>query len=149
MSSEPNEELRRRFDEINCSDDRMFAEPPTHFVIETMQWRGQPMYWQSIATLIWIGRLRECWERLGGNSLDYFEIVRDVVKLYNCGATARKDSHVRASIETLYGGKSAKGSSGFPGPLYGISKHAWQALGLGITWFAQFVGEADDRGARV
>lgn len=152
-STESNAKLRSRFiDGSFVGKDTVIFEAeqgrPTHVVIETMQWRGQPMYWQSIATLIWVGRFQEAWTRIG-DELNYHEIVREAVKLYCCGSTARKDQNVRASLEERYGGKSARGNVDFPGPLYGISKHAWQALGLGVTWFAQRVGEADPDGRRV
>lgn len=144
-TAQSNEELIRQL-----RDPSSFSVRPTHMAIETMQWRGQPMFWQSIATLIWIGRMKEAWSNSSDPRLfEYTEIVREAVKLYCCGATARKDQNVVAALLELYGGKGAKGDSTFPGPLYGIAKHAWQALGLGVTWAAMRRGEAAQNGSRV
>ena len=45
-----------------------------------------------------------------------------------------KDAQVRARCIELHGGdrRSAQGVKKAPGPLYGVSGHAWQALGLAL-----------------
>ena len=47
------------------------------------------------------------------------------------------DSKVRAACiadHTVPGGPPAVGKKASPGPLYGVSSHAWQALGLILAW---------------
>lgn len=55
-----------------------------------------------------------------------------------CNTTKAKDSNIRQAILDLYpsigGGKTPQvGTKKEPGPLYGISGDAWQALGIGLT----------------
>ena len=47
---------------------------------------------------------------------------------------AGKDAQVRARCIELHGGdrRTAQGVKASPGPLYGVSGHAWQALGLAL-----------------
>ena len=46
------------------------------------------------------------------------------------------DSRVRAACIADHGGTqvAAVGRKASPGPLYGVSSHAWQALGLVLAW---------------
>ena len=51
------------------------------------------------------------------------------------------DSRVRAACIADHGGTAAVGRKASPGPLYGVSSHAWQALGLVLAWMeAQDIG---------
>lgn len=50
------------------------------------------------------------------------------------------DSRVRAACildHQVPGGPSAIGKKANPGPLYGVSSHAWQALGLVLAWIEE------------
>jgi len=57
---------------------------------------------------------------------------RDVLQALNCAKQGNKDSLVRQACIELHGGdpKVARGTKKAPGRLYGVSSHAWQALGL-------------------
>lgn len=46
------------------------------------------------------------------------------------------DGQVREAMLARHGGtkQAAQGSKKAPGPLYGLSSHAWQALGLVVAW---------------
>lgn len=82
-------------------------------------------------TVEWIGRFREAWESRGGV---FVRVYRRDVKLHLCGSAKAKDGNVRQALLDLYGGKEiAVGKKKDPGPLYGVSGHAWQALAVGIT----------------
>lgn len=50
------------------------------------------------------------------------------------GGKGNKDSKVRARLIELHGGtkQAAQGTKKAPGPLYGVSSHSWQALGLAL-----------------
>lgn len=47
-----------------------------------------------------------------------------------------KDAQVRRAMIARHGGtqRAAVGVKASPGPLYGVSRHAWQALGLVVAW---------------
>lgn len=52
---------------------------------------------------------------------------------------AGKDAQIREAMIELHGGSKAAavGTKKAPGPLYGVSGHAWQALGLVRGWMAR------------
>ena len=142
------------------------AEPPAvslagpHvLVVETMQPRGQPMYRQGMAALVWVGRFVECW----GGEFGY--LTRDAVKAHLIprafGNT--KDSHVRAALVERFGGTDVAlerqrtcprckgkghvarsiddcsechglGKVGADGPLRGVKADAWAALAVAVAW---------------
>lgn len=62
------------------------------------------------------------------------EVLRHLGVLSGKGAA---DSRVRAACiadHEVPGGMPAVGRKGSPGPLYGVSSHAWQALGLVLAF---------------
>jgi hypothetical protein len=79
-------------------------------------------------TCVWIGRFYEAW---GCGEFVY----RKDVKMHLCGQTKAKDSNIRQAIMDMYGStrQVAIGTKKEPGPLYGVSKDVWAALGVGIT----------------
>lgn len=77
-----------------------------------------------------VGRLMERCDVLG---LDYHLYYRrEVLQALGCARQGNKDSHVRNALIELHGGDKATaiGKKRHPGPLYGLSSHAWQALGV-------------------
>ena len=79
-------------------------------------------------TCVWIGRFAEAW---GDAELIY----RKDVKIHLCGQTRAKDSNIRQAIMDKYGSERsiAIGTKKQPGPLYGVSKDIWAALGVALT----------------
>jgi len=62
------------------------------------------------------------------------EVLRALGVLSGLGSS---DSRVRAACIADHetpGGPPAVGRKATPGPLYGVSSHAWQALGLVLAW---------------
>lgn len=59
------------------------------------------------------------------------EVLRELGVLSGTGSA---DSRVRAACIADHGGDGAVGRKSAPGPLYGVSSHAWQALGLVLAW---------------
>jgi hypothetical protein len=57
---------------------------------------------------------------------------REVLQALACARKGNKDSLVRLALIELHGGDraSAIGRKKSPGPLYGLSSHAWQAMGV-------------------
>ena len=85
-------------------------------------------------TCVWIGRFIQAVDNkyLIGTELIY----RRDVKMHLCGSTRAKDSNVRQAIMDKYGStrQEAIGTKKAQGPLYGISKDMWAALGVAITY---------------
>ena len=61
------------------------------------------------------------------------EVLRGLGVLSGSGSS---DARVRAACIADHGGTQAAavGRKASPGPLYGVSSHAWQALGLVLAW---------------
>jgi len=76
-----------------------------------------------------VGRLMEACEARGLPWTAYYR--RQVLQLLGCARKGNKDALVRAACIELHGGhkQAAIGKKASPGPLYGLSSHAWQALG--------------------
>ena len=57
---------------------------------------------------------------------------REVLQALCCARKGNKDSLVRLACIELHGGdkSAAVGTKKHPGPLYGVTSHAWQALGV-------------------
>ena len=95
--------------------------------------RGQPMYTQIVDTIAWIGRFIQVTP-----TKSIYKIDRKDVKMILCGNTKASDSNVNAAImscfpETGGGARGQIGTKDQPGPLYGVKKHIWPALGVMIV----------------
>lgn len=102
--------------------------------IEMIASYGMPVGKEVFETCVWIGRFKQAWHSPDAVQLIY----RKDVKLHLCGTTKAKDPNVRQALIDLFaptgGGKTPQiGTKGQPGPLYGVSSHAWPALGVAIT----------------
>jgi hypothetical protein len=92
--------------------------------IERFEARGMAISDDSVETILWTGRFMQA-------CIDTPEMVkRSRVKLHLCGTTAAKDPNVRAVLIDIFGPKGVKAN---PGGTYGVSKHAWAALGVAAT----------------
>jgi hypothetical protein len=103
-------------------------------VIEMIASYGMPVGREVFETCVWIGRFQQAWRDPDAVTLVY----RKDVKLHLCGTPRAKDPNVRQAIIDLFpatgGGKTPQiGTKAQPGPLYGVSSHAWPALGVAIT----------------
>lgn len=102
--------------------------------IEMMKARGMPTSNDEMRTLVWVGRFQQAWREPDAVRLVY----RMDVKLHLCGSMRAKDPNVRQALIELFpatgGGKTPQiGTKAQPGPLFGVSSHAWPALGVAIT----------------
>lgn len=105
--------------------------------IEMIQSYGMSVGKEVFETCVWIGRFLQAWPRPDDVALVY----RKEVKLHLCGTTKAKDANIRQAIIDLYpatgGGKVPQiGIKSNPGPLYGVSSHAWPAIGVALTFEA-------------
>jgi hypothetical protein len=100
--------------------------------IEGIQCQGMAVGQETFTTCIWIGRFMQVCVDNG----QVPEIIyRSAVKLHLCGTSRAKDPNVRQALLDRFGGKvAAIGKKASPGPLYGVSGHAWAALGLAVTF---------------
>jgi hypothetical protein len=108
--------------------------PADRLVIEMIASYGMAVGREVFETCVWIGRFQQAWRDPDAVTLVY----RKDVKLHLCGTPRAKDPNVRQAIIDLFpatgGGKTPQiGTKAQPGPLYGVSSHAWPALGVAIT----------------
>lgn len=100
--------------------------------IEGIASYGMPVGEETFTTCIWIGRfLQKCTDH--GKLPEV--VYRKTVKLHLCHNNKAKDGNIRQALIDRFGGKEkAIGRKKAPGPLYGISSHAWAALALAVTF---------------
>ncbi len=102
--------------------------------IEMIASYGMAVGREVFETCVWIGRMVEAFRDPEAVKLVY----RRDVKLHLCGTAKAKDANIRQAILDLFprtgGGKTPQiGTKSEPGPLYGVSSHAWAALGVALT----------------
>lgn len=102
--------------------------------IERVASYGMAVGREVFETCEWVGRFQQAWHAPESVHLVY----RKDVKMHLCGTTQAKDSNIRQAILDLFprtgGGKTPQiGTKAKPGPLYGVTSHAWPALGVAIT----------------
>lgn len=99
-------------------------------LIEQIAGMGQVVGKDVFETVFWSGRFAQA----AGMPI-VVRIPRSEVKLRLCGTSRAKDPNVRMAICDRFGGeKAALGKKKNPGPLYGVSSHAWAAMGLVCAW---------------
>lgn len=125
-------------DMLDMVTHRHFQMFPTRLAIEMIASYGMPVGKEVFETCLWIGRFIQAWHKPETVQLVY----RKDVKMHLCGTTKAKDGNVRQAIIDLYpasgGGATPQiGTKAKPGPLYGVSSHAWPAIGVALTVQAQ------------
>jgi hypothetical protein len=110
-----------------------------HLAIEMIASYGMPVGKEVFETVLFIGQLMEAW----GKPCEL--IYRADVKMHLCHQTAKvNDSVIRQALLDRFGpGKKAMGTKKQPGPLYGVSKDVWAALGVAVTWYDTKRGESE------
>lgn len=114
---------------------RMIADHAAYdLAIEMIASYGMAVGKEVFETCVWIGRFMECYYDPDRVRLVY----RRDVKMHLCGNTKAKDTNIRQAIIDLFpatgGGKTPQiGVKNQPGPLFGVSSHAWPALGVALT----------------
>jgi len=104
--------------------------------IEMFASMGMVVGREVFETCVWIGRYIECWRDPDAVRLVY----RRDVKLHLCGQARAKDKNVSQALKDLLGPQGTKKA---PGPTYGVSSHAWAALGVAVTVEAAMAAGAD------
>lgn len=103
--------------------------------IEVMQASYGTVGKETIDTMMWAGRFWQAW----ADPEDVRLVTRQEAKAMICnGNTKASDSGVRLALLDRFpatgGGKVPQvGTKALPGPLYGVSSHAWAALAVAMT----------------
>lgn len=102
--------------------------------IERIQGYGMVVGREVFETCEMVGRLAQAWK----GSLPASLIYRRDIKIHLCGVSSAKDANVRQALldrfERSGGGKTPQvGTKSLPGPLYGVSSHAWSALAVAVV----------------
>ena len=113
-----------------------------HMAIEMIASYGMAVGATVFETCVWIGRFIQkdaCNWRQPHRDGAHTKVYRKDVKMHLCGSPRAKDANVRQAIIDMYpatgGGKTPQvGTKSKPGPLYGVSKDVWAALGVAITY---------------
>jgi hypothetical protein len=108
--------------------------PADRLAIEMIASYGMPVGREVFETCVWVGRFQQAWHKPEAVELVY----RKDVKMHLCGTTKAKDPNVRQALLDMFprtgGGKTPQiGTKANPGPLYGVTSHAWAALAVAIT----------------
>jgi hypothetical protein len=97
-------------------------------VVEWIQAMGMAVGRETFETCRFIGRLEEI---AYARNQPFHLITRGTVKMKLCGNMRAKDPNIRRALLDLYGEVGTKKT---PGPLYGVSSHAWQALACAVAF---------------
>lgn len=93
-------------------------------------------------TCVWVGRFQQAWHEPEAVR----KVYRKDVKMYLCGTAKAKDANIRQALidmnQPTGGGKCPQiGTKAKPGPLFGVSSHAWAALAVAVTVHDELAGE--------
>ena len=106
---------------------RVIAESgPDVLAIEMVASYGMAVGREVFETVRWIGRFQQAYRDPESVRLVY----RKDVKLHLCNSPRANDSNIRQALIDKLGPIGTKNS---PGPLYGVSGHAWSALAVAVT----------------
>lgn len=110
-----------------------------HLAIEMIASYGMAVGQTVFETCVWIGRFIEAWSFAYGRYRTWTKVYRKDVKMHLCHSMRAKDGNIRQAIIDRYPptgvGKCPQiGTKKYPGPLYGVSKDVWAALGVAITY---------------
>lgn len=102
--------------------------------IEMIAGMGMTVGQTTFETVRWIGRFQQAWREPEAVRLVY----RRQVKTFLCGNQQAKDQNIRQALLDIFpgtgGGATPQiGTKARPGPLYGVTSHAWSALAVAIT----------------
>lgn len=107
------------------------ADQKAHFfdylACEMIASYGMAVGAEVFETCVQIGRICRTWELSTGKNV--ILVKRQEAKMHLCHSPKAKDANVTQAIKDKLGEVGTKKN---PGPLYGISKHAWAALAVGI-----------------
>jgi hypothetical protein len=111
-------------------------------VCEMIACYGMAVGKEVFETCRWIGRFEQ---RVADVGLKLETLTRVQCKMQLCQSMRAKDANIRQALMDRFG---EVGRRSAPGPLYGISGHAWSAVAVATTW-RDLALEAENESARV
>lgn len=114
--------------------DRIARTQADVLAIEMVASYGMPVGVETFETCVWAGRLIQRWTDSWGDA-PVLRVYRKDVKMHLCGSMRARDPNVRHALLDRFGPSRevAVGRKAAPGPLYGVSGHAWAALAVAVT----------------
>lgn len=103
------------------------------FAIEMVASYGMAVGKDVFETCVWVGRFVQA---IQPRTVTF--VYRKEEKLCLCGSLKAKDSNIRQALIDRYAKfdfKSGKGVKKNPDTFYGVSKDAWQAIAVGVTYY--------------
>jgi hypothetical protein len=103
------------------------------FAVEMVASYGMAVGKDVFETCVWIGRFVQ-----SIHTQKHTFIYRKDEKLCLCGSLKAKDGNIRQALIDRYATfdfKSGKGVKKNPDTFYGVSKDAWQAIAVGVTYY--------------
>lgn len=99
--------------------------------IERVVYYGQSVGSDVFETAYAGGRIHEA---AFASGYDVYRVDRRQIKRHLCNSPRARDPDIRNALIDMHGGKRAyRGTKKEPGPLYGVSGHAWAALAVAVT----------------
>ena len=120
----PNEKLLESLPIIASRSDAL--------AIEMVASYGMAVGKTVFETCVWIGRFIQAAEK------EHTFIYRKEEKICLCGSLKAKDANIRQALidrYATYDFKTGKGVKKKPDTFYGVSKDAWQAIAVGVTYY--------------
>jgi hypothetical protein len=103
-----------------------------HFAIEYPKYQlGQPFQDTHITMATWVGRIMQRLDDLGAS---YSRIYRYREGMVMLNSSITSDAKIRAAVIAVYGPPGTKKN---PGPTYGVTNDAWQAIAVGTTYLKE------------
>lgn len=103
--------------------------------IEMVESQGMPVGKTVFDTCVWIGRFAQALE-----DYNVRYVYRKEEKIALCGSLKAKDSNIRQALIDRYAKfdfKTGKGTKKNQDTFYGVSKDAWQAIAVGVTYWEE------------
>lgn len=125
------------FDLLTSIEQRRLYAP--YNAIEMVACYGMAVGQSVFDTACWIGVFSHAAKTVNIIGLWPTKIYRREVKMHLCGTMRARDANVRQALIDRYpptgGGKTPQiGTKSEPGPLYGVRKDIWAALGVALTY---------------
>ncbi len=105
-------------------------------VVEMVASYGMPVGKEVFDTCVWIGRFLQAAAILPEHTAEHL-IYRKDEKLDLCGTLKANDATIHQALVDRYAygqPNKGKGTKAHPGFFYGMSKDAWAAMAVAVTW---------------
>lgn len=101
-----------------------------HLAMETIVSYGARIGMETIANIELIGRIKEAWS---DRDDDTTYLSRPDILGHLTGRRNAKEADCADRLKEMHGGLGAVGTKKAPGPLYGVTSHAWSALAVAVV----------------